>query len=133
MWKELWRILREGESLLDEARIETLEMLDHGKAMFDVILKAMVGEVGEDVLDEIARMDRVLNESQKAVRKKAVRKKATRKKATRKTAGRKAAPRKSTTATRFVPELVTNAHRPSGEIATPVGSGKQRFGSSNST
>jgi phosphate uptake regulator len=70
MWKELWRILSESESLLDEARVETLEMLDHAKQMFDVILDAMVGEVGKGVIDEIARMDRVLNESQKCVRKK---------------------------------------------------------------
>lgn len=70
MWKDLWRILSEGESLLDEARFETIEMLDLAEQMFEVILDAMVEEVDESILERIASMDRVLNESQRCIRKK---------------------------------------------------------------
>jgi phosphate uptake regulator len=70
MWKDLWRILSHGESLLDEARHECLKMMDVAEQMLDVVLHAMVEEVDEGMLDRIARMDRTMNDTQMDVRKK---------------------------------------------------------------
>ena len=70
MWKDLWRILSHHESLLDEARSECLQMLDLAEDMYDVVLQAMVEQVHEGILERIAKMDRVLNERQRDVRKK---------------------------------------------------------------
>jgi phosphate uptake regulator len=70
MWKDLWRILSQGESLLDEARRECVKMMDGAEQMLDVVLVAMVEQVDEGMLDRIAKMDRTLNETQIDVRKK---------------------------------------------------------------
>ncbi len=48
IWRDLWRILRQGETLLDEARDESLAMLDLAAEMFDVVLTATVQEVAQD-------------------------------------------------------------------------------------
>jgi phosphate uptake regulator len=70
MWKDLWRILSHGETLLDEARAECLKMLDLGEEMMGVVLKEMVEPVDDDILERIAKRDRRLNEAQISVRKK---------------------------------------------------------------
>jgi len=70
MWKDLWNILSQGESLLDEARAECLRMMDLGEEMLETVLQAMVEEVDEGMLDRIAKQDRILNESQIDVRRK---------------------------------------------------------------
>jgi phosphate uptake regulator len=70
VWKDLWRILSQGETLLDEARAECMKMLDLGREMIEVALQAMVEKVDDDVLDRLAKMDRRLNEAQISVRQK---------------------------------------------------------------
>ncbi|MHC4473206.1 MAG: PhoU domain-containing protein [Planctomycetota bacterium] len=70
MWKELWSLLSQGDSLLDEARREAIGMLELAQEMFEVVLEAMVEEIDEKTLDRIARMDQVLNDKQQSIRKK---------------------------------------------------------------
>ena len=70
MWKDLWKILSRGENLLDEARAESLEMLDQAREMYDGVTQAMREEVHQGILNRIAEMDRSLNRKEVNVRKK---------------------------------------------------------------
>jgi len=70
MWKDLWNILSQGESLLDEARAECLRMMDIGEEMLESVLQAMVEEVDEGMLARIAKQDKLLNQGQIDVRRK---------------------------------------------------------------
>jgi phosphate uptake regulator len=70
MWRDLWHILKQGETLLDEARDLTVKMLDLGQEMFEMVTDAMVNEAGPDMLGRIAAMDQTLNEEQIEVRRK---------------------------------------------------------------
>ena len=70
MWKELWNLLSQSESLLDEARRESLEMLSLAQEMFEVVLEAMVEEIDKETMHRIAKMDRELNDKQQDIRRK---------------------------------------------------------------
>jgi phosphate uptake regulator len=70
VWRDLWQILSRGETLLDEARDDTIKMLDLGKEMFEVVVDALVSEVHKDMVNRIASMDQILNDEQIQVRKK---------------------------------------------------------------
>jgi phosphate transport system protein len=70
MWKDLWKILSRGENLLDEARAESLQMLEQAREMYEAVTQAMREEVHQGVLDRIATMDRSLNRKEVDVRKK---------------------------------------------------------------
>jgi phosphate uptake regulator len=70
MWKDLWTILSQGESLLDEARAECLKMMDLGQQMLESVLQAMVEPVDQGMLERIAKQDKILNASQVDVRRK---------------------------------------------------------------
>jgi phosphate uptake regulator len=70
MLRDLWKILSKSETLLDEARRDAVGMLKLAEDMFEMVLKAMVEEAHEDCVNQIAQMDRVLNEQQQLIRKK---------------------------------------------------------------
>ncbi len=68
MWKDLWNILSQGETLLDEARAESIEMLDHARAMFETVLQAIVDEADAGLRKGMREQDKVLNAMQQGVR-----------------------------------------------------------------
>jgi phosphate uptake regulator len=70
MWKDLWNILSQGETLLDEARADSIKMLDQARAMFESVLVATVGEADAGLQKKIREQDKILNEMQQTVRKK---------------------------------------------------------------
>ncbi len=68
MWKDLWNILSRGETLLDEARTESIGMLDQARTMFETVLQAIVGEADDGLRNGIREQDKILNEKQQIVR-----------------------------------------------------------------
>jgi phosphate transport system protein len=70
MWKDLWNIIRQGDTLLDEARAECIEMLDLARKMFEVVLEATVEEADANLRNDIREQDKVLNQKQQEIRRK---------------------------------------------------------------
>ena len=70
MWKELWNLLSERESLLSEAFTEAVHMLDLDREMFSKVVHALGDDLSSEELDEIRSMDRQLNKVQQDIRKK---------------------------------------------------------------
>ncbi len=68
MWKELWSILSQSETLLDDARRESIEMLDQARSMFETVLQATVGEADDGLRKGIRDQDKILNTMQQRVR-----------------------------------------------------------------
>lgn len=70
MWKDLWNILSKDETLLDEARQESIEMLELARTMFETVIEAIVSEVDAPLRKDIREQDKILNAKQQVVRKK---------------------------------------------------------------
>ncbi len=68
MWKDLWNILSQSDTLLDEARQESIEMLDQARSMFETVLEATVGEADASLRKDIREQDKILNDKQQIVR-----------------------------------------------------------------
>ncbi|MDP6419178.1 MAG: PhoU domain-containing protein [Candidatus Krumholzibacteria bacterium] len=70
MWKEIWSLLSNQESLLSEAYEQAASMLELDRRMFSMVLDGLEKGDGEKVLDELREMDLVLNDKQQEIRKK---------------------------------------------------------------
>ncbi len=70
MWKELWSLLSEKETLLSEAFDEAVEMLDLDREMFTRVTVALEKNISDEEMDELRSMDRRLNKVQQDIRKK---------------------------------------------------------------
>ena len=70
MRKSFWKTLLSSESLIEEAKSDSLRMLDAGQEMFNIVLHAMHEQSEKGVLAKVARMDKALNSLQRDVRKK---------------------------------------------------------------
>jgi len=70
MWKELWNLLSEKETLLSEAFDEAVAMLDLDREMFSIVTVALETDISDERLDELRQMDRRLNKVQQDIRKK---------------------------------------------------------------
>jgi len=70
MWKELWNLLSERETLLSEALAEAVDMLDLDREMFSRVAHALEDDLADEEMDEIRAMDRRLNKVQQDIRKK---------------------------------------------------------------
>ncbi len=70
MWKELWNLLSEKETLLSEAFDEAVEMLDLDREMFAKVTVALEKNISDEELEELRQMDRRLNKVQQDIRKK---------------------------------------------------------------
>ena len=68
MWKDLWNILSKDETLLDEARQESILMLAHARTMFETVIEAIVGEADASLRKDIREQDKILNTKQQIVR-----------------------------------------------------------------
>ena len=66
----IWEILRNSRSLLDEAWHDAEGMLVKCEQMYEMVIRALVDETSDQVLVQVANMDREINDSQRAVRKK---------------------------------------------------------------
>ncbi len=70
MFDRIWEILRNSETLLDEAWRDCQGMLVRSRQMYEIVIQALTDETSERVLAQVAQMDRELNDSQREVRKK---------------------------------------------------------------
>jgi phosphate uptake regulator len=70
MKKSFWNTLLSNESLIEEAKLDSLRMLDAGQEMFSIVLHVMQESREKGVRQQIARMDKALNNLQREVRKK---------------------------------------------------------------
>jgi len=70
MFEKMWEILRNSDSLLDEAWRDSRAMLVQCRAMYELVIPALTMETSERVLAQVAQMDRELNDKQREVRKK---------------------------------------------------------------
>lgn len=70
MFDRVWELLRNSESLLDEAWRDSLGMLTLSRQMYEMVTQALTEQTSERVLAQVAQMDRELNASQREVRKK---------------------------------------------------------------
>lgn len=70
MKKSIWNALLSSESLIEEARSDSLRMLDAGREMFNIVLYAMQEGREKGVRQQVARMDKSLNNLMREVRKK---------------------------------------------------------------
>ena len=70
MRKSFWKTLLSSESLIEEAKSDSLRMLDAGQEMFNIVLHALQEQSEKGVLAKVARMDKALNSLQREVRKK---------------------------------------------------------------
>ncbi len=70
MRKSFWKTLLSSESLIEEAKNDSLRMLDAGQEMFNICLHALHEQSEKGVLTKVARMDKALNGLQREVRKK---------------------------------------------------------------
>ena len=70
MLPELFKLFREKTGLVSDARDEALNMLDHGRRMFAIVMQTLLKTPDVDVLDQIKHMDQDINRVQRAVRRK---------------------------------------------------------------
>jgi phosphate uptake regulator len=70
MKKSFWNTLLSNETLIEEAKLDSLRMLDAGQEMFSIVLHVMQESREKGVRQQIARMDKALNNLQRDVRKK---------------------------------------------------------------
>lgn len=70
MLPELFKLFREKTGLVSDARNEALNMLDHGRRMFDIVMQTLLKTPDVDVLDQIKHLDQDINRVQRAVRRK---------------------------------------------------------------
>ncbi|MBW2264496.1 MAG: hypothetical protein JRG91_21225 [Deltaproteobacteria bacterium] len=70
MKKSFWKTLLSSESLIEEAKQDSLRMLDAGQEMFHVVLHGMHEEREAGARQKVTRMDKALNNLQREVRKK---------------------------------------------------------------
>jgi phosphate uptake regulator len=70
MQKSFWKTLLSSESLMEEAKADSIRMLEAGLEMFNVVLYAMHEEKETDTRSRVATMDKALNNLQREVRKK---------------------------------------------------------------
>jgi phosphate uptake regulator len=70
MKPSFWKTLLASESLIEDAKADSLRMLDAGQEMFNVVLHVMKERREKGVRQQVARMDKSLNNLQREVRKK---------------------------------------------------------------
>jgi phosphate transport system protein len=70
MWKEIWNLLSERETLLSEAFDEAVDMLDLDREMFAKVTVALEKNISPEEMDELRQMDKKLNKVQQDIRKK---------------------------------------------------------------
>ena len=70
MWKEIWNLLSERETLLSEAFDEAVDMLDLDREMFAKVTVALEKNISQEELNELRQMDKKLNKVQQDIRKK---------------------------------------------------------------
>ncbi len=70
MWKEIWNLLSERETLLSEAFDEAVDMLDLDREMFAKVTVALEKNISPEEMDELRKMDKKLNKVQQDIRKK---------------------------------------------------------------
>ncbi len=68
--KSFWKALLSSENLMEEAKQDSLRMLDAGLEMFHVVMHGMHEEREAGTQAKVARMDKALNNLQRDVRKK---------------------------------------------------------------
>ena len=70
MRKSFWKQLLTSESLIDEAKADSIRMLDAGLEMFNLVLHVLHEGGDKDTRRRISMMDKALNNLQREVRKK---------------------------------------------------------------
>jgi phosphate uptake regulator len=70
MKKSFWNALLSSESLIEEAKQDSIRMLDAGMEMFNVVLHDLHEKREAGARQKVARMDKALNNLQRDVRKK---------------------------------------------------------------
>jgi phosphate transport system protein len=70
MFDRIWEILKNSDSLLDEAWQDCRSMLVHSRQMYELVIPALTEETNERILHKVHFMDQELNDQQRSVRKK---------------------------------------------------------------
>lgn len=70
MKKSFWKYLLSSESLIDEAKSDSVRMLDAGLEMFNLVLHVLHEGGDRDTRRKVAAMDKALNNLQRDIRKK---------------------------------------------------------------
>lgn len=70
MFDKIWEILKNSDSLLDEAWHDCRAMLVQSRQMYELVIPALTEETNERILHKVHFMDQELNDQQRAVRKK---------------------------------------------------------------
>lgn len=70
MTKGFWKYLISSESLIEDAKLECIHMLDTGREMFLIVTRALKEQLHRGEIKKISRMDKSLNQEVREVRKK---------------------------------------------------------------
>jgi phosphate uptake regulator len=70
MFDRVWELLRNTDTLLDEAWRDSRGMLVQCRQMYELVIPALTEATSDRVLARVAAMDRELNDKQRAIRKK---------------------------------------------------------------
>ncbi|MCD4755823.1 MAG: PhoU domain-containing protein, partial [Deltaproteobacteria bacterium] len=70
MFSRIFKFLTEKTGLVSDARNDALNMLDHGRRMFDIVMQTLLKTPDVDILDQIKHLDQDINQVQRTVRRK---------------------------------------------------------------